>query len=137
MSQSKLVIFWTGNVFTINLFGKSKRQFLVGGQNLERRNVEWPIFRNFKIENIKITKDTLFYGFFSNFFFSLLKNWPGVKISNDQMENDQYFEIQKWPMLKVTGGPVSRYFYSWNYFFIFLKLFEHSNFGFLHFLKIF
>ena len=29
------------------------------GQNLERRNVERPIFRNVKITNIKITKDEL------------------------------------------------------------------------------
>ena len=28
-----------------------------GGQNLERRNVGRPIFRNFKITNIKTTKD--------------------------------------------------------------------------------
>ena len=28
-----------------------------GGQHLERRNVERSIFRNFKITNIKITKD--------------------------------------------------------------------------------
>ena len=33
---------------------------LGGGQILERRNVERPIFRNFKIANIKITKDKLF-----------------------------------------------------------------------------
>ena len=31
-----------------------------GGQNMERRNVERPIFRKFKIANIKITKDELF-----------------------------------------------------------------------------
>ena len=31
-----------------------------GGQNLERRNLERPIFRNFKIANIKITTDELF-----------------------------------------------------------------------------
>ena len=30
--------------------------FSGGGQNLELRNVERPIFRNFKIANIKITK---------------------------------------------------------------------------------
>ena len=30
------------------------------GQNLERRNVEQPIFRNFEIANIKIMKDELF-----------------------------------------------------------------------------
>ena len=29
----------------------------IGGKNLERRNIERPIFRNFKIMNIKITKD--------------------------------------------------------------------------------
>ena len=27
-----------------------------GGQNLQRRNVEGPIFRNFKIANIEISK---------------------------------------------------------------------------------
>ena len=32
-----------------------------GGQNLKQRNVERPIFRNFKISKIKITKD--FYSF--------------------------------------------------------------------------
>ena len=37
------------------------------GQNFERRNVERPIFRNFKIENIKITKHELFHGFIFKF----------------------------------------------------------------------
>ena len=36
---------------------------MCGGQNLERRNVERPIFRNFKIATIKITKDELFDSF--------------------------------------------------------------------------
>ena len=31
----------------------------VGSQNLERRNLERPIFRNFKIANIKITKNDI------------------------------------------------------------------------------
>ena len=31
-----------------------------GGQNLERRNLDRPIFRNFKIAKIKITQDELF-----------------------------------------------------------------------------
>ena len=34
-----------------------------GGQNLERRNVEPPIFRNLKITNTKMTKDELFDSF--------------------------------------------------------------------------
>ena len=38
------------------------------GQNLERRNVERPIFRNFKITNIKITKDELIVLFLNLFF---------------------------------------------------------------------
>ena len=38
-----------------------------GGQNLERRNVERPIFRNFKIANIKITKEQLFDNFIFEF----------------------------------------------------------------------
>ena len=45
-----------------------------GGQNLERRNVERPIFRNFKIANIKITKDELFDHFISKYNFSFFRN---------------------------------------------------------------
>ena len=37
-----------------------------GGQNLERRNVERSILRNFKIANIKITIDEFFL-FFINY----------------------------------------------------------------------
>ena len=39
------------------------------GQNLEWRNVKRPIFRNFKITNIKITKDELFDSFIVEFIF--------------------------------------------------------------------
>ena len=41
-----------------------------GGQILELRNVERPIFRNFKIANIKITKNELFDSFIYEFNFS-------------------------------------------------------------------
>ena len=41
------------------------------GQNLERLNVERPIFRNLKIANIKITKDSVVL--FLNLFFHLLE----------------------------------------------------------------
>ena len=34
--------------------------FSGGGQNLERRDVEIPVLRNFEITNIKIKKDELF-----------------------------------------------------------------------------
>ena len=40
-----------------------------GGQNSERRNIERPIFRNFKIANIEITKDKLFDSFSFEFIF--------------------------------------------------------------------
>ena len=46
-----------------------------GGQNLERRNVERQIFRNFEITNIKITKDELFDSFIFEFIFSLFINY--------------------------------------------------------------
>ena len=46
-----------------------------GGQNLERRNVKRPIFRNFKITNIKITKDDLLDSFIFEFIFSLFINY--------------------------------------------------------------
>ena len=44
-----------------------------GGQHFERRNLERLIFRNFKIANIKITKDELFDGFIIEFFFYFLE----------------------------------------------------------------
>ena len=40
-----------------------------GAQNLERRNVERPVFRNFEIANIKIKKDDLFDNFIFEIFF--------------------------------------------------------------------
>ena len=46
-----------------------------GGQNLERRNVEQPIFRNFKVTNIEITKDQLFDSFIFEFIFPLFINY--------------------------------------------------------------
>ena len=45
------------------------------GQNLKRRNVERSIFRNFKITNIKITKDELFDSFIVEFIFPLFINY--------------------------------------------------------------
>ena len=44
-----------------------------GGQNFERRNVEQLTFRNFKIVNIKITKNVLFDNFIIKFIFSFLE----------------------------------------------------------------
>ena len=45
-----------------------------GGQILERRNKERPIFRNFKIANIKITNDELFDSFIFEFNFLYFRN---------------------------------------------------------------
>ena len=39
-----------------------------GGQNFERRNIERLKFRNFKVANIKITKDEFFDSFIIVFF---------------------------------------------------------------------
>ena len=44
-----------------------------GCQNLDRRNVERLVFRNFKTVNIKITKDELFDHFIFEFNFSIFK----------------------------------------------------------------
>ena len=46
-----------------------------GDQNLERGKVERYILRNFKIANIKITKDELFDSFIVKFIFSFFKNY--------------------------------------------------------------
>ena len=44
-------------------------------QNLERRNVERPVFRNFEIANIKFKKDELLDNFMFELFFSFFKNY--------------------------------------------------------------
>ena len=49
-------------------------EILGGDQNLERRNVKRPIFRNLKIANIKITKDELLDNFIFEFNFSFFRN---------------------------------------------------------------
>ena len=46
-----------------------------GGQNFKRRNVERLKFRNFKVTNIKITKDELFDSFIIEFVFSFFRNY--------------------------------------------------------------
>ena len=48
---------------------------LGGGQNFERWNVERRKCRNFKVANIKITKDELFDSFIIEFIFSFFKNY--------------------------------------------------------------
>ena len=53
-----------------------------GGQNLERRNVELPIFRNFKIANIELTKDELFESFMFEFIFLFFKNFLNAQNFN-------------------------------------------------------
>ena len=45
------------------------------GQNLERRNIERPIFRNFEIASITITKDELFDNFILKSNFSFFRNY--------------------------------------------------------------
>ena len=50
-------------LFFVRGFDQPLRREIVkvgGGQNLKRRNVERPVFRNFAIANIKIKKDELF-----------------------------------------------------------------------------
>ena len=53
----------------------------------------------------------------------------GVEISNDQMSNGQYLEIQKLP----TRCPVIRYFNLQNNFFIFLFDYLNTQFCFFFF----
>ena len=60
--------------YSIESSSTKKRKFVVffnysGDHNLERRNVERPIFRNFEIANIKITKDELLDRFIFELFF--------------------------------------------------------------------
>ena len=56
--------------FCLLSFFKLKIKF---GENFERRNVERLKFRNFKVANIKITKDELFDSFIIEFIFSFFR----------------------------------------------------------------
>ena len=62
-------------------------------QNLERLNVERPIFRNFEISNIY--KDELFDFLFSIFFSMYLR----IKISNSKIREWLSFRI--WPLTNI------------------------------------
>ena len=81
------------------------------GQNLERRNAERPIFRNFKIANIKITKDKLFDNFIFEINFSFF-------INNLNTEN-KYLIIKLWNIDFPNGR---------NTFFLFSKLLNFTKF---------
>ena len=61
------------NLFFIIILG--------AGQNLERRDVEQPVFRNFEIANIKIKKDELFDNFIFDLFFIFWKLFEHAKYS--------------------------------------------------------
>ena len=68
-----------------------------GDQNLERRNVEQPVFRNLEIANIEIKKDELFDNFIFKLFFShFLETIWTPKIFN----NFWYCEILIFQMVK-------------------------------------
>ena len=57
---------------SISLIGYNSHGFYGcsgGGQNFERRNVERLKFQNFKVANIKITKNDLFDSFIIEFIF--------------------------------------------------------------------
>ena len=56
-----------------------KHEITGGGQNLERQNVERLTFRNFKIANIKITKDELFDSFIIEFIFAFFRNYLNIQ----------------------------------------------------------
>ena len=81
-----------------------------GDQNLERRNVERPIFRNFKITSIKIAKDKLFgyfiYELFIYLFFQLLEHskyliiFPNYRFLNKKITNISNFGISLKKMKK-------------------------------------
>ena len=63
----------TGLIFIHKKLKKAIIHFLGGGQNLERPNVERPIFRLFEYSNIKIMKVELFDFFHFQIYFSFLR----------------------------------------------------------------
>ena len=82
-------IFWVLVIFNRNeiccysyIFHGTRKKSPGRGQNLERRNVERPIFWNFKIANIKITKVNSII-LFSNLIFYFLEIIWTPEIFND------------------------------------------------------
>ena len=56
-------------------------------------------------------------------------------MAGGEISNDQYFEIKKLPMLKITGDPDIRFFYLRNYFSFFFNYLNTQIFVFLPILK--
>ena len=88
------------------------------GQNLERRNVERPIFRNFEIANIKIMKDELSDNFIFEFNCSFLEIIWTPKILNNfsscgilifQMVELHFFIIQIVKFYKIVTSQLLYY----------------------------
>ena len=65
-----------------------------GGRDLERRNVERPIFQKIKIANIKITIDELFDSFIFDFLFRFFKIIWTPRIFNNFSNCEML--ISKW-----------------------------------------
>ena len=63
-----------------------------GGQYLEGPNVERPIFRNFEISNVKITKDELFDFLIFEFIFLFVLIIRTLKIY-DNLRNWEFLEF--------------------------------------------
>ena len=74
-----------------------KYQIKGGDQNLERRDVERPVFQNFEIANIKIKIHESFDNFIFELYFSFLEIISTPKIFN----NFLIFENIYFPNVKI------------------------------------
>ena len=92
--STRMCFQWSSKNF---LFSPSVHNILGGGQNLERRNVGRPVFRNFEIANIKMKKNELFDNFIFEFFFHFLETIWTPKLFN----NFWYCKILIFQMVKL------------------------------------
>ena len=99
------------------------------GQNLERRNSERPIFRNLKIENIKITKHELFQDFIFEFvFFHFFKIGRGRNFERPIIRNSKMANVK-------SNGRYSYSIFLFTQFFAFFIFFNYLNTQILVFLQ--
>ena len=82
-----------------------------GGQNLDRRNVERSVFRNFEIENIEIKKDKLFAIFIFKLFFYFLEIIWTPKIFN----NFWYGKTLIFQMVKLKKLLIIQFVECWKF----------------------
>ena len=133
--SSLFVTFWNFKIANIKITKHMSYSIVwVGGQHLERLNVERPIFRNFEFSNIKMTKVELFDFSILEFFkkFTIKFELWGILIVLQIVKFWKFDNFRNWTISEFwlfyelfDNGNLENF---WNFFFQFGKIkFDSEN----------